>query len=287
MSDLRKKLAAKKTKLAKASDIKADHPVLDEMYAEGSFLRIEVDQILLDPDQPRKYFAKKALDELAQSIKRNGILQPVLVRRCHTKLWLVAGERRYRAARLAGLNTIPAVITAGDPGEIALIENIQRENLKPVEEAEAFARLMEHHQYRQEDLAMVIGKARSTVAEILSLNRLPDAIKKECRRADIYSRRLLVEVAKQKSEDKMISLFDQVKKSDLNGSAIRKITRKADEKESPSPFTKALAKIRTLKRCLGKINHLNEDEKIELDQELELLNVAIKNLPPLDPAGNS
>ena len=287
MSNLRKKLAAKKTKLAKNPDINRDHPILDEMYSEGSFIRIEVDQILLDPDQPRKYFAKEALGELAQSIKRNGILQPVLVRRDHAKIWLVAGERRYRAAKLAGLDTIPAVITTGDPGEIALIENIQREDLKPVEEAEAFARLMEHHQYRQEDLAAVIGKARSTVAEILSLNRLPDTIKEECRRADNYSRRLLVEVAKQKSEEKMISLFDQVKKSDLDGSAVRKITRKAGEKESSSLFAKALIKVKALKRCLGKINHLSEEERTELDQELELLNVVIKNLPPLDPAGNS
>jgi ParB family chromosome partitioning protein len=129
MSDVRKKLAAKKTKLAKASDIKTDHPVLDEMYAEGSFLRIEVDQILLDPDQPRKYFAKETLNELAQSIKRHGILQPVLVRKdLNAKIWLVAGERRYRAAKLADLNSIPAIITTGDPGEIALIENIQRED---------------------------------------------------------------------------------------------------------------------------------------------------------------
>lgn len=222
MADLRKRLAGKKTKLALSRKDTDVHPVLDEQFVEGTFLRIEINQISPDPDQPRKYFNPERLSELSKSIKQNGVLQPILVRRdSKAKIWLVAGERRYRAAQLAGLDVIPATLTTGDPIEIALIENIQRENLKPVEEAEALARLMNHHKYRQEDLAKVIGKARSTVAETLSLNRLPEGIKEECRRADNFSRRLLIEVAKQKTPEKMVSLFRKAKERNIDGTAIK------------------------------------------------------------------
>lgn len=282
MVDLRKKLAGKQTKLARNSGASGEQSVLVGQYSEGNFLRIDIDLINPDPNQPRKFFNETALAELAQSIKNNGVLQPVLIRRAQDgQVWLVAGERRYRAAQKAGITVIPAIITTGDPAEIALVENIQRENLKPVEEAEALARLMKHHGYRQEDLAKVIGKARSTVAETLSLNRLPEEVKEDCRRADNFSRRLLVEVAKQKTPEKMVALLARVKEGNIDGTAIRKITRKKSNKIKKSNLVESVVKkSKIIATQLAKMNaeDLQDNEKESLELALAQLNEAFQVL---------
>ena len=152
----------------------------------GGVYEIPLGRIQPNPYQPRKYFDETALSELAESIKANGVIQPIVIRQDKdNELYLVAGERRLKAAQLAGLESIPAILTEGNPIEISLIENLQRENLKPVEEAEALEKMIKEFSYTQEQLASVIGKARSTVTEILSLNKLPEPVKDECRRADI------------------------------------------------------------------------------------------------------
>ena len=133
--------------------------------------------------QPRFQFDDEALDQLAQSIKEKGILQPILVRRSKEKpenYEIVAGERRWRAAKMIGLNEVPIIIKDIDDRtalEIALIENIQREELKALEEAEGFRQLMEEYQYSQEDVARIIGKSRSHIANTIRLLALPDRVK--------------------------------------------------------------------------------------------------------------
>ena len=298
MADVRKQLAEKTTKLAKSSWGAASHPVLDEQFVEGSFVRIAIGLVQPDPEQPRKHFDESALEELAKSIKRNGVLQPVLIRRDQDKkIWLVAGERRLRAASTAGLDTIPAVLTSGNPAEIALIENIQRENLHPVDEAEALARLMAQHRYRQEDLARVIGKAQSTVAETLSLTRLPKVIKAEYRRADKFSRRLMIEVAKQKTPEKMQILFEKVKKLDLDGTAIRKLSRKKSGKKREKTVVEDVTRI--ISNSIKKLKQVNLDdldenkkqflmeEMTRFINELQQFIDFIKIPSPPDPAESS
>jgi ParB family chromosome partitioning protein len=139
---------------------------------------IEVDLAKLrpNPDQPRTVFKEEALQELADSIKQHGLIQPIAVVHDGDKegsFVIVAGERRFRAYQLLGRATIPAIITSGNPDEIALIENIQREDLSPIEEAEALAKMMNRHSYKQEELAKIIGKSRVTVTELLGLNTHP------------------------------------------------------------------------------------------------------------------
>ena len=212
MPTARDKLATKKTKLAAAPERLEDHPANLNNYQDGSFYHVDVDLILPNPDQPRKFFDEQALNELATSIKKKGVLQPVIIRKADDgQIFLVAGERRLKAAKIAGLENIPAIITKGNPAEIALIENLQREDLKPIEEAEALGRMIEEHGYTQEKLVQVLGKAKSTISEIVSLNRLPDSIKEEVRRAELFPRRLLVEIAKQDTQEKMVTLFASVK----------------------------------------------------------------------------
>ncbi|MGD9807600.1 MAG: ParB/RepB/Spo0J family partition protein [Deferribacterales bacterium] len=143
---------------------------------------IDIADIIPNPDQPRKVFDEEALSELTDSIRKNGVIQP-LVLTAHEeegKYIIIAGERRWRAAGLAGLRRVPAVVRIieheTEKLELALIENIQRENLGPLELARAYKNLMDAHSYRQEDVADVVGKSRSAVANTLRLLSLPSKI---------------------------------------------------------------------------------------------------------------
>ena len=144
-------------------------------------LYLDVDRIMPGKQQPRRVFHEKSLKELAASIKEKGVLQPVIVSRTGDGAFnLIAGERRWRASVLAGLKKIPALIknvASKDSLEIALIENIQREDLNPIETAEAFNRLVKDFELTQEELAAKVGKERATVANYLRLLKLPDEIK--------------------------------------------------------------------------------------------------------------
>jgi ParB family transcriptional regulator, chromosome partitioning protein len=152
---------------------------------EASLLEIPVDQIDVNPRQPRKSFEPGSLDELARSLKATGMIQPVIVRRAPGGRWqLIAGERRWRAARQAGLEQIPAVVreaTDVESLELALVENLLREDLNPIEEAEAYQRILTEFGWTQEDVAQRVGKDRSTIANSLRLLRLPAVIQDDLR----------------------------------------------------------------------------------------------------------
>ena len=161
--------------------------------------RLSLGEIEPNPDQPRKYLDQEALRELAGSIERHGLIQPIIVKRRddgHEGYMLVAGERRFRAHAILGRNEILAIVTQGAADEIALIENIQRQDLHPLEEASAYARIMQSHGWTQEQLAEAVGKARTTVTNILKLNGLADSIKTECAQRDDVSKSLLFEIAR-------------------------------------------------------------------------------------------
>ncbi len=151
-----------------------------DMNAEPELTNeITLKDITPNPHQPRQNFDEEALAELAQSIKQHGVIQPVIVRKTLSGYELVAGERRWRASQLAGLKQIPAVIrdyTDAEMMEIALIENLQRQNLNPIEEAVAFRRLMEEFGLTQEEVAQKIGRSRSMIANIVRLLNLQSEV---------------------------------------------------------------------------------------------------------------
>ena len=193
-------------------------------FEKGKLYELELAHLQADPNQPRKFMDPLALEDLTESVRQHGVLSPILFRQdmALEALLVVAGERRCEAARKAGLATIPGIYMGGhDPNsaelgivspevnyaEIALVENLLRQDLTPVEEAEALDRLIKEQSYTQEQLGAIIGKARNTVSEILSLNRLPQEIRDACRADATVGRKTLIEIARKKQDRAMITAW--------------------------------------------------------------------------------
>ena len=186
-------------------------------------VEVSLDALRPNPEQPRKSFDEAGLEELADSIRQHGLIQPIVVLENADGYTIVAGERRFRAVRSLGLETVPVlVLDDGRTDELALIENVQREDLHPLEEAEAMQGLMNRYGYTQQELASVIGKARSTVTNTLKLNELSDVIKDECRTVRSVSKSVLLEIVRRDDEEERQRLWEQVKKGELTVRTARK-----------------------------------------------------------------
>ncbi|MBE6653961.1 MAG: ParB/RepB/Spo0J family partition protein [Ruminococcaceae bacterium] len=151
----------------------------DEQKEQNGVSIVRISEVEPNPDQPRKAFENEALEALAESISQHGIIQPIVVRPRDGMYMIVTGERRWRAARMAGLSEVPVMIIEADDkkaAELALVENIQRKDLNPVEEAQAYADLIEEYSYTQEEISKKVGRSRSSIANSLRLLDLPDAV---------------------------------------------------------------------------------------------------------------
>lgn len=202
---------------------------------EKSLLEIPLDQIVPSKHQPRSNFDPEKLHELAQSIKSNGVVQPVIVRRAGNHYQLIAGERRWRAAREAGLKTIPAVlkdVSEYKTLELALIENIQRADLNPIEEASAYSALMDDFQLTQEEVAQRVGKDRSSIANYVRLLKLPDAVKERIQRGEISMGHARALSSLSRGQDQ-IELADRIVSQQLNVRQVEDLTRDWKSKEKP------------------------------------------------------
>ncbi len=193
---------------------------------------VSIDLLRAGPFQPRRNFSKDSLQDLINSISQKGVLQPLLVRRCPDdteNFEIIAGERRYRASLQAGLTEVPVLIkdfSDKDSLEVALIENLQRENLNPLEEAQAYARLMKEFAHTQEQLAKVVGKSRSHIANMIRLLDLPEEIKEEVVKGNLsagHARALL-------SAPDAVELAQKVIQKGLN---VRQTEKLVQEKLSP------------------------------------------------------
>ncbi len=154
-----------------------DNSIPDEEKTSGERISVPISHIDTNPDQPRKSFDAESLAGLADSISANGLLQPILVRRVSDRYEIIAGERRFRASKLAGLSEIPVIVVDADDlaaAKYALIENLQREDLNPYEEASAYRSLMTEYDLSQEEISIQVGKSRSAIANSLRLLDLPD-----------------------------------------------------------------------------------------------------------------
>jgi ParB family chromosome partitioning protein len=205
----------------------------------GRFLEIDPSRIEANPHQPRREFDQTALEALAASITEHGLLEPLLVRLKGSQVVLVAGERRLRAARLAGLNRVPCTVTVGDPVILALIENLHRQDLTPLEEAEAYHRLQQERGFSLADLAQLAGKAVSTVSEILSLAKLPDPVKQAAgAEPGKFPQRLLVELAKVEP-GRAEELAQEAASGGLSAEKVRAQRQRRQTPQAPPEFRRA------------------------------------------------
>ncbi len=231
-----------------------------------------------DPQQPRSVMGE--LDDLVGSIRERGILEPILVRPISREegsesYRIISGERRYRAAQQAGLFEVPVIemdVTEQEALEIALIENLQRKDLTPFEEAEGYKALSERYEYTHEEIAESVGKARTVVTESLSLLQMPARVRDAVQALGIHSKSLLLEVLKAGSEEEMIRLLEEVSSHGLNRDDLRRRLRNRDrangrsKRRAPYSFKfKAPDKSYTLNLTFRQ----SEVEKGDLIQALE------------------
>lgn len=226
---------------------------------------IPVAELRSNPDQPRKSFSEEALAELASSIDRHGLIQPIVVIERDDGFTIVAGERRFRAIQSLGHETIPALVIAdGVTAELALVENIQREDLHPLEEAEAIQCLMERHGYTQEEVAGIVGKARSTITNTLKLNKLPERIKQECMTSNLVSKSLLLEILGLPPERRQ-KFWDRIKDGSITVQKAR--ARKAGTKREQSPLGETVIRAgATFRSGLAALKYEGTAEPAQLDE---------------------
>ena len=243
-------------------------------YAESSIQEIEVSQIVANPYQPRKIFNQEALQELADSIKEHGVIQPVVVTRTPNGYELVVGERRFRASQLAGLTKVPAIVKDSlhdqTKLEVALIENIQRQELNAIEEAQAYQRLMEKFDLNQSEVALKVGKSRPAVANTMRLLNLPAEIQRgiiEGKISEGHGRAILG----LQDIEKQLLMFKQIQDQGMN---VRQVENRVRElvarpkMDSAMPDPKLMAIETELRSKLGtqvKIARQGRGGKITID----------------------
>lgn len=208
------------------TDLLAEHHVDDVL--EGEIIEeILLSEIKPNPFQPRRIFDEEKIDELAQSIKQHGVFQPIILKRVKQGFIIVSGERRYRAAQKVGLVTIPAIIRQYEEAkvaEIALAENLQRENLTPIEEAEAYKIVMQNLKLTQQELAAKVGKSRSHVTNMLGLLNLPHEVQDMLLTGKIsmgHARSL----SKLEDESKILKIANQIISKQLSVRQVEEITK--------------------------------------------------------------
>jgi len=214
-----------------------------ETSKETDIVLLPITEIRSNPYQPRKYFGQHALEEMAQSIKEHGVLEPVIVKKSIKGYELVAGERRTKASQLAGLSTVPAIIREFsdlEMMEIALLENIQREDLSPIEIAEGFRNYMKKTNLTQEDMAKRIGKSRSYITNLLGLLSLPPGVRSMVDRNEISSSHARV-LSKLEDNNLIIELAEKIITENLSVREMEKLAA-APSVEKKKPINRADAK---------------------------------------------
>ena len=261
-------------------------------YKKGKLYDINLSDLLADPDQPRKVVDAQGLEDMTASVGKLGVIQPIIFRigtggqisNLSPQLIVVAGERRVAAARNAGLATIPAIYIAdGNYAEVSLVENLLRQDLTSVEEAEALQRLMTEQKYTQEQMGVIVGKARTTVGDILTLNKLPQAIRDECRGDRQITRATLIEIARKKQERGMTTAYNAYKAKTKRGTDLKSVPRDPNEPQALfDMMDKAMTKIRSIDTSAW-----TDEDKTNFRTALTSLKTGIDNYlaaPPSQPS---
>ena len=219
-----------------------------------SIVEIRLNEVEPNIEQPRKVFDQEKLETLAESIKEHGVVQPIIVRKEGSRYIIVAGERRWRASKLAGLKTIPVIIkdlSTREVMEIALIENLQREDLNPIEEAEAYQKLMEEYEMTQEEVAKIVGKSRAAIANSVRLLTLTNEIKEMLLDGRITSghARTLITIPDMERQNE---LAKEIVEKNLSVREIEKLAALENKKSTPrkKPISKNNIEVTNLEEKL-------------------------------------
>jgi ParB family chromosome partitioning protein len=261
-------------------------PDANATYEKGKLYDVPIGDLRTDPNQPRKSIDPEGQEEMNASVRTHGIIQPVLFRRGFLEspsiqdppqpaLFIVAGERRYRAALECGLATVPGICVEGNCAEIALVENLLRQDLTAVEEAEALQRLKEEQKYTDEQLSGIIGKARSTISDIMAINRLPVEIRDKCRGDRKITKTVLMDIARKKQVRGMQTAFQKYND---------KVKRAAEGRTKHEKEPETVGDVMTwLSKAVGRLQNIDssawtEEEKNTFSQTLMELGETIQQI---------
>ena len=239
------------------SEVEVVVPSLAAGAQSSNLNEIQIEQIETNPFQPRQYFDQEALNELADSIKVHGIIQPITVRKlAHNQYQLISGERRFQASKLAGLKSLPAYVrTANDQQmlEMALIENIQRENLNPIEVSLSYQRLITECNLKQEELGERVGKNRTTITNYLRLLKLPPDIQIAVRdnRISMGHARAIINID---NPDSQLYIFKKIIAEDLSVRAVESLAREVSEGAKVKEETKTASAPKEIHQLQSKLS---------------------------------
>lgn len=242
---------------------------------------IDVDKVIANPYQPRNYFDEKGIEELANSIRENGLIQPISVREIHNHYEIIVGERRYRAIQKLGYHQIEAyVLDENETGSMnkALIENLQRENLSAIEEAKAYLKIMQYQNITQSELAKQMGKSQPNIANKIRLLNLSTNIQNAVESKMISERhaRALLSLDNQKQNE----VLDEILKNSLTVDQTEKKVKKFSEKKKIEKQTKGYARnvqvaINTIKQAVSMVENTGIDAHLNLDENDEYVCIKI------------
>ena len=229
---------------------------------------LPIEKVRPNPEQPRKTLGD--IRELAESVREKGVLEPLLVRYSAREdlYYIISGERRYHASREVGLREVPCIEKTADDAEtleISLIENLQRKDLTPFEEADGLARLAEQFEYTHEEIARKIGKSRTSVTELLSLRVIPDAVRRNCLESGVSSKSLLLQIARQPTPPKMQEMVKRIAQGRLTRDEARRV-RQQEQGSAPRPeayvFTHRAEDDSFVLRLQFRKSHVTADEVV-------------------------
>ena len=244
---------------------------------------IDINQIEANEKQPRTHFEAEKIQELSVSIQQNGLLQPIVVRPYHGKYQIVVGERRFRACKLAGLDEVPCMVQEYDEKQTAtaaLVENIQRENLSPIEEALAYQQLLDIQNLTQEQLAQKVGKKQSTIANKLRLLQLPMTVQEAVRRRDITERHARA-LLKLDSTAKQNNMLREIMDKGLNVKQTEEKIQTKIEPKKPKPKSKSISQnlkiaINTLEQAIKMVEQAGVELTTSTDETEDAVIYTIK-----------
>ncbi|HWL24756.1 MAG TPA: nucleoid occlusion protein [Ureibacillus sp.] len=270
-----------------ASEVKSDVEVLENKTTE-EVVKITIDKIIPNRFQPRTVFDEEKIEELARTIHTHGVIQPIVVRRFDDdKYEIIAGERRYRAMKKLNWTEVPAIVrnlSDKETASIALIENLQREELTAIEEAMAYQQLLELHSLTQEALAQRLGKGQSTVANKLRLLKLPQSVQEAILKREISERhaRALISI---KDEETQVKLVDLIKEFDWNvrqlEDYIQQLLTPQEEVKKERPKRKAISKdiriaVNTIRQSLSMVTKSGINVKTEEEETDDFYTITVK-----------